>query len=709
MTTTLERAPASRSEDDTRRPPDGPRAPLRPVDLAAVTAVLGLAGLLPLGDVVKALLVGVFVLAAPGAAIITWVRVPKYTRLAAVPSLSMAVTTLVTLVAMWSYRWNPTGILVLGALAVLGSSLVWYSRSGAWPVLREWPGAALSAARAVVRGPGLNASTILTAAGLVLWVGALPTLPGVEANYYGLIASGSGKLLVPAMLLVTVGFAWAVIAGRTGSAVFAVAAAIAVLRATTWLGTEVPLYDWTYKHLGVVRYIQEHGLIMPNGTDIYTQWPAFFVASAWFSEVTTLDPMTLAHVFAPLVHVLIAVIVYSAARMLGQPPLTALTAAFVAEVVNWVGQDYFAPQSWALVLAFGALALLLASRGAPRMAWLAVIPFAAIVPSHQLTPFWLVGAAGLLVIFRCARPWWAVLVMGLIVAGYLALNLEAVAPYGIFSGGNPVANAASNVEMMGVPAKFHTSYVCRALSAAVFVAALASAVWSLRTRRRFVLSRSIIAFCALGLLLAQGYGGEAIFRVYLYSLLGCALLIAPALTALLLRWKAGPLGRMLSGLTVAGLCAAALAGLFSFFALWPMIVQTRAQVEASDRILGVREPGTRFMMMAPNGMPTRGTANYAALTLADVGFDYPVDLENWDRLDTFPTAQDVGYLEWSASNRPHPTYVAFSPQARSRIEYYGYFSPGADVRFRHALARSGAWRLVWEYGESAVYEYVRDR
>ncbi|MFM9376058.1 hypothetical protein [Gordonia sp. VNK21] len=704
MTGVLEAAPATAPIPPA---PEAAASPprLRIPDLAALGAVAGLLGLLPLGVVVKSLLIGAFSLLGPGAAVLTWVRVPRAARLAAIPTVSLALVTLTTITAMWSYRWNVTGILVLGALAVLGSSGYWYASRAAWPDVRRWPARAGAGLRTVATGAGWTVPTALCLVALAIWAAAMPSLPGAEANFYGLVLSGSGVLLIPATVLATIVFLWAVVTRRFGAAVLAVATTIVILRGTTWAGTEVPLYDWTYKHIGVVRYIQEFGHITPPGTDIYTQWPAVFVTSAWFCNLTGLDPMTLAHLFALLIHVLIAVIVYSGARLIGQPPITALMAVFIAEIANWVGQDYFAPQAWTIMLAFGFLVLMLASRGAPQAGVLAIIPFAAIVPSHQLTPFWLVGAVVLLAIFRYARPRWAIAAMIAIVGCYLLLNLQAVAPYGIFSGGNPVANAASNMPMSGVPAKSHTSMVCRGLSAGVMLAAAASAVWGLRRKHRHVLSCSIIAFCSLGLLVAQGYGGEAIFRVYLYGLLGCALLIAPAMIALLDRWRAGPLGKLTAGAAAGGLLAASLAGLYSFYALWPIVVETRAQVTTISRLVDEAEPGSRFMMMAASGMPFRGTAHYAAMTLANPYWDDPLELEYGARQDLFPNDEQLGYLNWRASQLDYPSYVLFTPQSDRRMEYYGTFAPDADDRFAAVLDADAHWQKIYDDDGTVVFRF----
>lgn len=715
MTTTSTPAVLDQASDDAAEPTAGravqpvdasrPTARLAMPDLALIGAAAGLFGLTPFPAVIKAVLVGLFVFLGPGAAIASWVPVPRHVRLAAIPTLGMSVITIVSIGAMWSYRWNTTAILVLCCAATAGSSVVWYLRHAAAPPVRTWPAVAQSLCRAMFRAPGINAPVVLIVVALILWAVAMPSLPGVEDSFYGLLASGSGRLLIPAVLLNAAGFCWAVASHRTGAAALAVGAAIVIGRVTTWVATEMPLYDWTYKHIAVVRYIIENGLIQPDGTDIYAQWPAFFVTSAWYLDVTGLDPYALAHIFAPIVHVLLVLIVYSPARVVGQSHRMALVAAFIAESVNWVGQDYFSPQAWTLILAFGLMAMLIASRGAPRMAVLAIIPFAAMVPTHQLTPFWVLGAATLLVLFRRVRPWWAVAAMIAIAGAYLALNFDAVAPYGILSGGNPVNNATSNVTMVGLPSREFTSLICRGLSAGVFAAAALATVWAWRTGRRHIVLQAILAFSALGLLLGQSYGGEAIFRVYLYSLLGCSLLIAPMAVALLDGWGRGALRTAGAAVAGAGVLGASLAGLYSFVALWPMVVETRAQVTAMDRITTTAPPGSRFIMMYAGGMPTRTNANYAQLTLRNPYFDYSLAFDLNGNTTSFPTAEQLGHLEWVIDEQREPTFVAFSTQSTRTIEYYGGFSPGAVQKFQDILGSSPQWHVVHRDQNSLVFRH----
>ncbi|UEA60196.1 hypothetical protein LK459_04815 [Gordonia otitidis] len=674
-------------------------------DVALISALLGLLGLVPLPTAVRALLVAAFVFIGPGAAIATWVQVPRRVLPAVIVTLSMSVTTIVAIGAMWSYRWHPTSILVVGCLAVLCSSLSSYVRTRSAPPLRQWPADLASRALSSLRSIGFDVSVVFLGLAVILWVVALSIgLPGVDASFFGLLFSGAGTLLIPAVVLVATAFVIAIARRRTPTAVAALVALIVIERGTTWLGTEVPLYEWTYKHIAVVRYVLAHDLIQPNGTDIYAQWPAFFVTTAWFSDVTGLDPMTLAHAFAPVIHVLIAVIVYSASRTIGASRRVAVTAAFCVEMVNWVAQDYFSPQAWTLVIAYGLLTMLIASRHHRQMGVLAIIPFAAIVPTHQLTPFWALAAAVALVIFRQMRPWWAVAVMIGIAGAYLALNFDAVAPYGILSGGNPVSNATSNVTASGVPAKEITSLVCRALSAGVLLLAGLAAVVGWKNKRPYVIACAIVAFSPLALLLGQSYGGEAIFRVYLYSLLGCGLLVAPYVVAALDGFRDGR-RRLLAAAAALAVVVAALAGAYSYFALWPTVVETREQVNAIDRITANTPPGTRIIMLYGAGLPARINDNYAPLTLANPYFDYPLSYELADTRGTFPTPEQLGWLEWKVGETDKPTIVAFTTQSRRVIEYYGEYRPGAPAEFEDIMRQTPGWRTIYENSDTLVLEH----
>ncbi|MDZ4268340.1 MAG: hypothetical protein U1D00_22055 [Mycobacterium sp.] len=722
MTATLESVVGKAPPDTSGAPAVRHRIPapsLRMPDLAAAGAVVGAIALMDVPAGVRAISLALFIAVGPGAAVLTWVRIPRRALLGTVPVLGIAIVTLITITAMWSYRWNSPDMLWVQVVAVAGSSAFWYYRTGS-SVLdgpRQWRW------RTVVASPTAppknlfrkHLSLLLSGLAVVVWVAAVPGLPGVDASYYGLLFSGTGPLLVVGIVLCT----WALLVAVRDRLLLpgavAIAAAIIVARVTTFVATEVPLYDWTYKHLAVVDYVMVHGRIAPDGTDIYTQWSAFFVFWAWFCELTGVAPMTVAHVFAPVMHVLIALIVYTAARVLGRSRRSAVAAAFIAEITNWVGQDYFSPQAWSLVLAFGMLVLLLASPRSAACGVLSIVVFAAMVPTHQLTPFWAMAAAILLCLFKRARPRWAPVAMALIAGAYLLLNLEAVLPYGLLSGGSPISNAASNILTSGLPAKDFTSAVVRTLSIVVVLTAGACAFWAWRHKRP-VLVLSVLAFSSFGLLLGQSYGGEAIFRVYLYSLLGCALLIAPAVVGAVDRL--GGSGRRILWPTAAvlGMTGASMAGLHGYVALWPLVVETRAQVELMDRITDGADVRTRLVMLRLGGMPTRLNASYAEVTQYNHYFDSTIGFDLWDYRDpnlpelkaSFPSPEDMKTLDDYAQYDAFRAYVMFSEQSNKAVRYYGDFRPEAVEIMQSALRESPNWTVFYENGETVVFRTAHD-
>ncbi|UXA20753.1 hypothetical protein KXD98_11935 [Mycobacterium sp. SMC-4] len=696
-----------------------PMIRVRQADLAAAGALAGAVALIDLPATLRAVALMLFIVIGPGAAVLTWIRIPRRALLATVPVLGVAITTLVTIIAMWSYRWSGPDILWTQVVAVGASSATWYyrTRSTLLAATQTWHW------RTLTRAGGTSLvrrylSLALSGSAVLLWGLALPGLPGLDASYYGLLFSGTGPVLAACIALCGWALLVAVRNRQLPAAAIAVGAAVVVSRVTTFVATEVPLYDWTYKHLAVVDYILVHGRLAPDGTDIYAQWSAFFVVWAWFCDVTGFPAVSVAHVFAPFVHVLIALTAYTGARVIGRSRRTAVTAAFVIEIANWVGQDYFSPQAWSLVLAYGMLVLLMASRHSPACGVLSIVVFAAMVPTHQLTPFWAVAVAGALCLLKRARPWWIAVAMAVIVVSYLLLNLEAVLPYGLLSGGSPISNAASNVLTSGLPAKDFTSAVVRTLSVVVLLTAVGCAIWRWR-RKRPVLVLAILAFSPFGLLFGQSYGGEAIFRVYLYSLLGCALLIAPAVVDAMDGFprttkRAGRIANRAAA--TVGLTAVAVAGLHGYVALWPLVYETRAQVELMDRITDGADVRTRLVMLRLGGMPTRLNAGYAEVTLHNPYFDQTIGYDLWDGLDprlpelkaAFPTALDIKTLDDYAQYDAFRAYVLFSPQSNRAVRYYGDFRPEAIDTIQQALRKSPNWTVFHEDGEILVFRTAHE-
>ena len=214
-------APAGRHEPALPVPLDAAVPPTaRPADLAVAGALLGVVALLPLPAPVRAVFLAGFVGSAPGSAILSWVSVPIRARAGVIPVLGMSAMTIITLGAMWSYRWHPTGILTTTVVAVLVSSGLCYRKNG-WPE-RIRPTASW---RTIRVGP----SVLMSIGALAIWGASLPGLPGVDASLYGLLFSGTGPMLAVAILITALGFVVAIRARNLPAAVFALGTAIAAV------------------------------------------------------------------------------------------------------------------------------------------------------------------------------------------------------------------------------------------------------------------------------------------------------------------------------------------------------------------------------------------------------------------------------------------------------------------------------------------------
>ncbi|MGH8891129.1 MAG: hypothetical protein ACRDV3_15380 [Acidothermaceae bacterium] len=535
---------------------------------------------------------------------------------------------------------------------------------------------------------------LVLALAIAAWAIALPTLSGAKVSQFGLLASGSPALLV-SILLVVVGFAIAVRRGQVGAATTAVVCMVIVQRVTVSAATAVPLYSWTYKHLGVVDYISTHGHVA-SGVDIYQGWPGLFAATAWFSKVSGVAPMTIAHWFTPAMHLMLVALVIVMARTWGARPIVAVTASFFVESLNWVGQDYYSPQATALVLAVGVLIVVGLCREKPVAPWLIVVLFAAITMTHQLTPYWLLLATGLLAVTKRLKPWWLPGILAVIAGGYLLLNWHVASQFPLLSL-NPVANAQSNIATTGSFGQVVTSRIVRALSVGFWATAAISAVIERRNRRP-VLARVILAFSSFILLGGQGYGGEAIFRVFLYALPGCALLVAPSAVRMLQ-------GRIVatSVATFAALVAVA-ASAQGYYGGWFANRMTPDQVNFSEQLLQ-RATYPSYLTVAAPVWPERPTARYVDFARFKTGYDYPMVYAAKLVGSHFNNEKDYdAFIHLIADRKGGPTYLIISRQMEIYDTYFGILPPDALPNLRDRMLKDPRWTVVFNSPEFIVFE-----
>lgn len=549
-------------------------------------------------------------------------------------------------------------------------------------------------------GPG---ALLLVALGI--WAAALVALRGVAGGDYGLIATRGGVLLLASAGVAIVAFVWAIAAHRMLWSVLAIGMVILVGRVTATLLTEMPLYVWTYKHIGIAEYMIE-GHASPN-VQIYGDWPSFFAWMAWFSSVAGVDPLTVAHWFAPVSATLISVLVGTLVASAGFGTRPALVAAMLAAIMNWTGQDYYSPQATALVLTLSIMSLVLYSKNNVLTGYLSLPLLAVLAATHQLTPFWVFFVLVALAVFNQMRPRWLPVAYGAILAVYVIPRLNRAAKFDVFSGFNPVKNSTVVAEAPGSAGREFTLLLERGLFVGLWVLAIVCVVIIWR-RGGSPWGLAIMAFSPVVILAGQDYGGEAIIRVYLYCIAGCA-----ALVAIVMVWWIDlenawlkTVGCVATALVILG-CGAV--GLQGYYGGWAYVTVSRAQVEHSRGLLASTEGKYVIGTLAQNvGWPEGSMAAAVRVRLEDPAYDSVFDGVRKTLMHRdFATPQDVESIEATLpqNGRARALYVIIPHQVKAYGEYIGWYPPTFVPSLVDLLSRTPGWKRVVDGDDTVIFEY----
>jgi hypothetical protein len=543
------------------------------------------------------------------------------------------------------------------------------------------------------------ARTILLAA-FICWLASLRSLGHAPVSQYGLLAAGS-PLFVTSIALTGAGFVLAARESDLAAAWASVAMSIATLRVSVSLATAVPFYSWTYKHIAVADYIQQTGTAARD-SDIYQHWNGLFAATAWLSDVSGINIIALAHWFTPAVYVIAAFLVYAVARVWQCPPMTAVVATFLVQNLDWVGQSYYSPQCTAYLLALGVVGLigwgLRSGRCTRAVIGLILVLFTAIVVTHQLTPYWLILLSVLLTVTGRLRPRWLMFAMIGIAVGFLAYNWSSASHFGLLNATDPVANAQTNVPTIGVFGQRITSLIVRLLSGTVWASALICAIVAAFRRRPFLVP-TLLAFSSFGILFGQGYGGEAIFRVFLFSLPGCAMLIAPAVERLAkIKLTLMPL--------VALCAAAAVASGQGLFGAWSSYRMPADEVALSTKLMQISPVPTYITAAAPV-WPERNSARYVDFARWNPSFDITMVFAAKLVGSHFSSPSEYGqFMSVVQARGATPTYMIITTQMQVYDWYFGILPWDAIPNLQKHIDKDPRWKPYYLSPTVHVYKLV---
>ncbi|MEV6014945.1 glycosyltransferase [Streptomyces sp. NPDC051997] len=578
------------------------------------------------------------------------------------------------------------------------------------------------------------ATRLILPAALTLWLLSLRHVDLAGMRDYGLLQV-LPVLYWIALGLLALGFCLALADRRTGSGWFAgyVLGLIAVIHATPTLLYPTLRYSWAWKHVAVVDAVIRHHGEVPHADKlaIYNQWPGFFDLNAFFLQATGVhSALGYATWTPPVFNAVLLGPLLLLYRTVTRDRRLLWGAAWIYYSCSWVGQDYFAPQAFAFLLFVTVIALVMGQlpgsvlyrSGDTRTArwpigrFVAVMLIAAvIISSHPLTPLMLISALVVLSLPRRNRRVVLPVLAGTVVLA-VVWDATVARPYlsqnlGDFMNSllKPDTNVVSGLAALGTaaPGQVVVSWVDRGLSAAVFVLA-AVAFLARPWVRRTALPLLVVA--PLPLLAANAYGGEMIFRAYLFALPAASLLIAVLLLKPGTRPersarsqpspRSQPSARpRLRTLAAYPLLLALLGGLmFGYYGKESANYFTKEEVEAGRFVAATAPPGSTIVSLtsAVPGLYLRYDEN------PQVQMDEQ-DLRDRERLVNDPVKGLEGFIQ--RADPQQPAYIILSRAQAADLYERGILPGGTVQRMDSALSKTPGFIPVYRSKDAVVYRY----
>ncbi|MFG3191737.1 hypothetical protein [Streptomyces omiyaensis] len=598
------------------------------------------------------------------------------------------------------------------------------------------PPAGTARGLAALRGPAaLALAPLLVAAALWLW--SLSRIGFRSIDEFGLLDRFPVSFYA-SLVVLTLGFVLTLRRAGTAPAwpaVYSVAMLFA-LKAPPAILYDTVRYAWASKHDAIITRLLAEGTVHPGaeltgGMSAYDQWPGFFALDAALVRAFGVDAAASFINWAPVVLGLLTLplllLVY---RTFSDDWRLVWTAVWIFQLANWVGQDYLSPQGFSYLLYLTVLAVVVrhfvrpGSAGPLRdrafldpaaaavppattarrraVAVVLLVPVvAAVNASHQLTPLMLCMTLAALCLTRRYRNLGLLAVSGaLMLAWYLTMGRE------LFLGtlatlreklGDLLGN--SRPGFAGDPTGPGPELVGNANVLMILVlGGLAVAAVLLRRRlARSALPLILAAGASAPLVAVNDYGGEMIFRVYLFGLPGAAFFAAAAIV---------PAAGAASRAALAARRAAVVALPLALVAMLAGFLPSYYGKEGMHYVQpGEIELTRRAFDRAPEG----------ALVLAATGA-FTDAYYRYDRYERwFFTEQEVdenlrmlkdpaGYL---AGGIPagRPAYVILTPTQAEAVIGEGYLPPGGFATLTDSLKKSPLFAVVEESRFGVVLRY----
>ena len=572
----------------------------------------------------------------------------------------------------------------------------------------------------------------LPLAALAIGLLSLTTARESAVGDYGLIQALPPLYFVClGILVISFIYAWRSTQLRFPELILGVICLVVLLQSAPAIIESEPRFQVAWLHAGFTNFVAQTGRVLPR-LDARFSWPSFFTGMAFLSRAGGLPNAIILIRWWPLfINLLYLPSLYLIAKAVLRDARKAMLATWLFPFTNWIGQDYYSPQSVAYLLYLVLLCVVLGPYGASRKTMISCLRrkpggnhqkktpddwhpqapaytltlllvmlalCAAIDTCHQLTPVFAVGTVAVLVFFGRTRLLAWPGVMALLAAGWVcygAISFWIGHITTIFGGlgsvgGNYTGDLHLQVHQNAAHAQVND---VRLLIVGVIFALAVIGFFIGRKMRADRTAAAVMMLTPLVAIAGQSYGTEAGLRGFLFGLPGALCLVAMALTSV-----GGPRLR----LVLTGALAAALI---------PAFLIARWGNELFERVLpGEVSAATALYRIAPHGSAIMFLNSPVTLEFTDLGqyrYNSPT-IEQYALAGNPGAARLVPYLASQLRQNPHGGYliITASQLENLRLDSGIPLSWGADVE--RQATRSHLFRLIYSNSASKIYQ-VRPR
>jgi hypothetical protein len=325
---------------------------------------------------------------------------------------------------------------------------------------------------------------------------------------------------------------------------------------------------------------------------------------------------------------------------------------------------------------------------------------------HELSPYVVAIQMTGLALIGWIRPRWVVLAMWALCLVYLMPRFAVVdKEHHILAAlTNPFFNLqhASKDLPAGLPGRQLAATAAQALAFTMWGLGLLGAGRRLLEGRQ-VLALLALAFSPLMIVFVHSYGGEAVYRAYLFSLPWTACLVASLLRP---DQRPGPNRSARLGWLLPSVALLATVGLLlpAFFGLDMQHVMPPGEVRASSYFYSHAEPGS--VLLSSPYFPTRLAPNYDKFVINANGSD-PNFLDDrlWGRrlgAEVLPILADK-IRSYGVSTG----YVVLSKSQTNAATLFGILPEGSLVSLERALLNSPNWRVFYRNPDAIIFQLLQ--